>query len=160
MENFSIDFAREQDVGVIRQFIWELAEYEKLLDQMEATEEGLTETIFREKYAEVLIAREDGYPVGFALFFHNYSTFLGKPGLYLEDLFVRPQWRGKGYGKALLSRLAEIAVERDCGRMEWSCLDWNQPSIDVYLSLGAKPMDGWHVYRLTGDELRQLAGKA
>jgi len=160
MKNFSIDFAREQDVGVIRQFIWELAEYEKLLDQMEATEEGLTETIFREKYAEVLIAREDGYPVGFALFFHNYSTFLGKPGLYLEDLFVRPQWRGKGYGKALLSRLAEIAVERDCGRMEWSCLDWNQPSIDVYLSLGAKPMDGWHVYRLTGDELRQLAGKA
>ena len=150
-------FATENDVGIILQFIRELAEYEKMLDEVVATEEILHYWIFEEKKAEVIFALEDGKEVGFALFFHNFSTFLGRAGLYLEDLYVQPQYRGKGYGKGLLKQLARIAVERGCGRLEWSCLDWNKPSIDFYLSLDAVPMNGWTVYRLIGDTLNKMA---
>ena len=145
------------DVPLVLSFIKELAVYEKMLDEVTATEEILERTLFDEKHAEVFFAMVDGVEVGFALFFHNFSTFLGKPGLYLEDLYVKPEYRGHGIGKGILKRLASLAVERDCGRLEWSCLDWNKPSIDFYLSLGAQPMDGWKVYRLTGDSLQQLS---
>jgi GNAT superfamily N-acetyltransferase len=153
-----IQWAREDDVPLLLRFIRDLATYEKLEHEVVATEEGLRRTLFGGKrYAEALIARLDGEPVGFALFFHNYSTFVGKPGLYLEDLFVEPAHRGKGVGKALLQRLAAIAIERDCGRMEWAVLDWNQPSIGFYRSLGAVPMDDWTVFRLAGEALRRTA---
>lgn len=122
-----------------------------------ATEELFSEWIFENRKAEVIFACADGKDVGFALFFHNFSTFLGRAGIFLEDLFVLPEYRGKGYGKALLRKLAQITVERGCGRLEWACLDWNQPSIDFYLSAGAKPMDEWTTYRVTGDALKQLA---
>ena len=157
MENFQFRYANESDVSLILEFIKGLAEYEKMSDEVIATEDLLREWIFKKKKAEVIFALEDTQAVGFALFFHNFSTFLGRAGLYLEDLFVKPEYRGKGYGKALLKQLAAIAVERGCGRLEWSCLDWNKPSIDFYLSLGAKPMDEWTVYRVTGKELNQLA---
>lgn len=148
------------DVPQILTFIRALADYEKLLDACVATEQTLTDTLFGERrYAEVLIADYDGKPAGFALFFHNYSTFLAKPGIYLEDLFVDPHLRGKGIGKALLTRLAKLAVERDCGRLEWSVLDWNEPSIGFYKSLGAVPMDEWTIFRLTGDALGNLAAQ-
>ena len=150
-------FAQEEDTPKILQFIRELAEYERMLDEVIATEELLKEWIFDKKKAEVLFAVQDGAEVGFALFFHNFSTFLGRAGLYLEDLYVKPEWRGRGIGKGLLAQLARIAVERGCGRLEWSCLNWNQPSIDFYLSLHAQPMQDWTVYRLTGDTLLQLA---
>ena len=127
-----------------------------MLDQVVADEATLADQLFQKKNAEVLFALENGREVGFALFFHNFSTFLGRSGLYLEDLYVRPDCRGKGYGKAILQKLASIAVERGCGRLEWWCLDWNKPSIDFYLSLGAEPMSGWTVYRLTGDTLKIL----
>ena len=149
--------ARPEDTGLILRFIRELAAYEQLEDQVVADEETLRRWIFEKKGAEVLLVLEDGREVGFALFFHNFSTFLGRSGLYLEDLYVRPDCRGKGYGKAILQKLASIAVERGCGRLEWWCLDWNKPSIDFYLSLGAEPMSGWTVYRLTGDTLKNLA---
>lgn len=145
--------ATEHDCGLILDFIKRLAEYEKMLDDVVATEDILHEWLFEKKKAEIIFALHDGKEVGFALFFHNFSTFLGRAGIYLEDLFVLPEYRGKGYGKALLQRLATITVERGCGRLEWSCLDWNKPSIDFYLSLGATPMDGWTVYRLTGEAL-------
>ena len=151
-------FAEERDTPLILDFIKWLADYEQLLDQVLAGEATLTDQLFRKKNAEVLFALEDGKEVGFALFFHNFSTFLGRAGLYLEDLFVLPEHRGKGYGKAILQRLAAIAVERGCGRMEWWCLDWNQSSIGFYKSLGAEPMSDWTVYRLTGETLRSLAG--
>ena len=125
-------------------------------DQVVATEELLREWIFEKKKAEVLFACEGEKEVGFALFFHNFSTILGRAGIYLEDLFVLPEYRGKGYGKALLKKLAQITVERGCGRLEWACLDWNQPSIDFYRSLGAVPMDEWTTYRLTGDTLLEM----
>lgn len=150
-------FAEESDTPLILRFIRELAEYEHMLDQVVADEATLAEQIFKQKKAEVLFALEDGKEVGFALFFHNFSTFLGRAGLYLEDLYVRPECRGRGYGKAILRKLAAIAVERGCGRLEWWCLDWNKSSIDFYLSLGAEPMRDWTVYRLTGDTLRHLA---
>ena len=150
-------FAEERDTPLILDFIKWLADYEQLLDQVVADEATLTDQLFRKKNAEVLFALEDGKEVGFALFFHNFSTFLGRAGLYLEDLFVLPEHRGKGYGKAILQRLAAIAVERGCGRMEWWCLDWNQPSIGFYKSLGAEPMSDWTVYRLAGKTLRDLA---
>ena len=150
-------FAVEQDTPLILNFIKELADYEHMLDQVVADEATLADQLFQKKNAEVLFALENGREVGFALFFHNFSTFLGRSGLYLEDLYVRPDCRGKGYGKAILQKLASIAVERGCGRLEWWCLDWNKPSIDFYLSLGAEPMSGWTVYRLTGDTLKNLA---
>lgn len=157
MSEFSIRFANENDVDKILFFIESLAEYEKMSSDVVATEELLREEIFEKKKAEVIFAVEDGKEVGFALFFHNFSTFLGRAGLYLEDLFVLPEYRGRGYGKALLKELARIAVERKCGRFEWVCLDWNKPSIDLYLSLGAKPQDEWTIFRLTGEELENLA---
>ena len=150
-------FAVEQDTPLILNFIKELADYEHMLDQVVADEATLADQLFQKKNAEVLFALENGREVGFALFFHNFSTFLGRSGLYLEDLYVRPDCRVKGYGKAILQKLASIAVERGCGRLEWWCLDWNKPSIDFYLSLGAEPMSGWTVYRLTGDTLKNLA---
>ena len=149
--------ANEEDCGLILEFIRGIAEYEKMLDQVVTTEEMLRQVLFREQRAEVIFVLEDGVEVGFALFFHNFSTFVGRVGLYLEDVFVKPAYRGKGYGKALLKRLAQIAVERGCRRFEWVCLDWNQPSIDFYRSLGAAPMDEWTIYRLAGDALQKLA---
>ncbi|MCU0347461.1 MAG: GNAT family N-acetyltransferase [Saprospiraceae bacterium] len=147
------------DVALILQFIRELAEYERMLDEVVATEGMLRETLFGDKpAAEVLLCYEGEVPAGFALFFHNYSTFKGRPGIYLEDLYVQPAFRGKGYGKLLLSALAKLCVERNCARLEWSVLDWNTPSIEFYKSLGAQPMDEWTVFRLTGKELEKLAG--
>ena len=150
-------FANKADTALILQFVRNLAVYEHLEDQVVADEETLSRELFERKGAEVLFALEDGKEVGFALFFHNFSTFLGRSGLYLEDLFVLPEYRGKGYGKALLRQLAVIAVERGCGRLEWVCLDWNQPSIDFYKSLGAEPQEDWTIYRLTGKTLTALA---
>lgn len=152
-------YAQRQDVQIILQFIKELAEYEHMLDEVIADEKILEEWIFDKQKAEVIFALEGGKEVGFALFFHNFSTFLGRAGVYLEDLFVRPEYRGKGYGKGLLTKLAQIAVERGCGRLEWSCLDWNKPSIDFYRSMGAVPMDDWTVYRITGETLATLGKK-
>jgi len=147
---FAIRAATEGDVPLILQFIRDLAEYERLSDKVIATEERLRASLFGSpRFAEVIIAEEDAAPVGFALFFHNYSTFLAQPGIYLEDLFVKPEARGRGYGKALLMRLAQLARERGCGRVEWAVLNWNQPSIDFYKALGAVPMDEWTVFRLT-----------
>ena len=145
MGNILIRYATEKDTRLILNFIKELAEYEKMLNEVVATEELLKEWLFEKKSAEVIFALEGEVEVGFALFFHNFSTFLGRAGLYLEDLYVKPEYRGKGYGKGLLRTLAQIAVERGCGRFEWSCLDWNKPSIDFYLSLDAKPMDEWTI---------------
>ena len=139
--------------------IKKIAEYEKLLDEVICDESTIYDSVFVKKEAEVIFACEDGVPVGFALFFHNFSTFMGKKGLYLEDLFVLPEFRGKGYGKGLLKKLAQIAKERDCGRLEWSCLDWNTPSIVFYLSLGAKKMDGWTTFRLSGETLDKFANE-
>lgn len=150
-------YADRQDLGLILEYIKELAEYEKLQDEVVATEEILEEWIFNQKKAEVILAQADGKEAGFILFFHNFSTFLGRAGIYLEDLFVRSEYRGSGVGKALLKKLGAVTVERGCGRLEWSCLDWNQKSIDFYRSMGAVPMDEWTVYRVTGDTLKQLA---
>ena len=157
MNSFHFRYAEPADAGLILAFIKELADYEKMADEVIATEDLLREWIFEKKKAEVIFALEDGKEVGFALFFHNFSTFLGRSGLYLEDLFVKTEARGKGYGKGLLRQLARIALERGCGRMEWWCLDWNQPSIDFYRSLDAEPMSEWTTYRLTGDTLRKMA---
>lgn len=157
MEKCMFRFAEENDVSLILYFIKELAKYEELLDEVVTTEETLKEWIFDKNKAEVIFALEDGIEVGFALFFHNFSTFLGRSGVYLEDLYVKPEYRGKGYGKALLKKLAQIAIERGCGRLEWWCLDRNKPSIDFYLSLGAEPMQDWTVYRIAGNTLTQLA---
>lgn len=155
--NITYRYAQAADTGLILQFIKELAEYEKMLDEVVATEEMLKEKLFEKQQAEVLFLMEDEVEVGFALFFHNFSTFLGKSGLYLEDLFVKPDRRGMGYGKDLLKKLAQIAVERDCGRFEWWCLDWNKPSIDFYRSLGAEAMNEWTVFRLSDETLQNLA---
>lgn len=157
MDSVKYRFAEKKDVSIILDFIKQLAEYEKMSDDVVATEALLQKWIFDEKKAEVIFALEDGKEVGFALFFHNFSTFLGRSGIYLEDLFVLPEYRKKGYGKGLLKQLAKIAKERDCGRLEWACLDWNKPSIDFYLSLGAKPMDEWTTYRLSGETLSNFA---
>ena len=156
--NNTYRFAQRGDEGIILGFIRRLAEYEKMSDEVVATEELLTEWIFDKNKAEVIFALdESGKEVGFALFFHNFSTFLGRAGIYLEDLFVLPEYRGRGYGKGLLRQLARIAVERKCGRLDWWCLDWNQPSIDFYKSLGAVPMDEWTTFRITGDTLTKMA---
>lgn len=150
-------FANEEDVGLILRFIKELADYEGMLDEVVATEELLRQWIFEKGKAEALFVLLDGREVGFALFFHNFSTFLGRAGIYLEDLYVMPEHRGKGCGKALLKELARIACDRGCGRLEWWCLDWNKPSIDFYLSMGAEPMADWTVYRVAGNGLQTLA---
>lgn len=155
----SFRHAQRNDVPLILKFIKDLADYEGLLDEVIADEATLEEWIFNREKAEVIFAMEGDTEVGFALFFHNFSTFLGRAGIYLEDLYVMPEYRGKGYGKALLSKLAQIALERGCGRLEWWCLDINTPSIDFYLSLNAEPMDEWTVYRIAGDTLTELAGK-
>ena len=156
--NNTYRFAQRGDEGIILDFIRRLAEYEKMSDEVVATEELLTEWIFDKNKAEVIFALdENGKEVGFALFFHNFSTFLGRAGIYLEDLFVLPESRGNGYGKGLLRQLAKIAVERKCGRLDRWCLDWNQPSIDFYKSLGAVPMDEWTTFRITGDTLTKMA---
>lgn len=158
ISGFTIRFAEEQDVPLILSFIKGLAAYEKLSHEVTATEELLRETLFKgRKVAEVLIGAYRGDPVGFALFFHNYSTFLGRSGIYLEDLFVKQEMRGRGFGKVLLAYLARLAVERGCGRVEWSVLDWNVPSIRFYQKLGAVAMDDWTMYRLTGAALEALA---
>jgi len=157
MSTNNFRYAQPSDVSLILEFIKGLAEYENMMDDVIATEELLKEWIFEKEKAEVIFVMEDDTEVGFALFFHNFSTFLGRAGIYLEDLYVKPEYRHKGYGKALLKKLAKIAVERGCGRLEWSCLDWNRPSIDFYLSMGAVPMDEWTVYRLTGETLKKAA---
>ena len=160
MSDLTIRPATRGDVPVILGLIRGLAEYEKLAHECVATEAALTETLFGARpQAEVVLALAGGAPAGFALFFHNYSTFLAKQGIYLEDLFVKPEFRGRGIGKALLAHLARLAVERHCGRLEWSVLDWNQDAIRFYQSLGAKAMDEWTVFRVTGDALTRLAGK-
>lgn len=157
-EPFAIRIAEPADAEVIYAFIKELAEYEKLAHEVTATRDQIAESLFGARaYAEVLLAERDGEPVGFALFFHNYSTFRGAPGIYLEDLFVKPEYRGQGLGRALFQALAKLAVQRGCARMDWAVLDWNEPAIGFYRRLGAIPLDEWTVNRLTGDALQQLA---
>ncbi|MEF2782270.1 GNAT family N-acetyltransferase [Erysipelotrichaceae bacterium HCN-30851] len=156
-KGLSYRYASREDVSLILKFIKDLARYEKLENEVVATEEILEEWLFDKEKAEVIFALENEKEIGFALFFHNFSTFLGRSGIYLEDLYVMEEYRGKGYGKCILQKLAQIAVERGCGRLEWWCLDWNQPSIDFYLSLGAEPMKDWTVYRITGETLTSLA---
>ncbi|MFT4004196.1 MAG: GNAT family N-acetyltransferase [Lacrimispora sp.] len=150
-------YAERKDTALILKFIRELAEYEKMLDEVVATEELLEEWIFDRQKAEVIFALADGKEAGFALFFHNFSTFLGRGGIYLEDLYVNPEYRGQGIGKSLLKKLGAVAAERGCGRLEWWCLDWNKPSIDFYRSMGAEPMEDWTVYRIAGETLKKLA---
>ena len=157
MDKLTFRLAQEEDAQKILFFIKALAKYEKMEDEVVATPELLKEWIFEKKKAEVIFPTIDGKEIGFALFFHNFSTFLGRAGLYLEDLFILEEYRGRGYGKATLRELARIAVERGCGRLEWWCLDWNKPSIDFYKSLGAQPMDEWTTYRLTGETLTRMA---
>ena len=156
--SFAVRPAVDSDVPLVASLIRELAEFERLLHEVRLTEEGLRESLFGERrYAEVVIAEDaEGAPIGFALFYHSYSTFLGRPGIYLEDLFVRPAHRGSGVGKALLRHLARLAEERGCGRLEWAVLDWNEPAIRFYRGLGARPTSGWSVYRLEGEALRRM----
>ena len=151
--------AERSDAALLLKFIRALADYEHMLDLVVADEAILRDWLFEKRVAEAFFALEDGHEVGFALYFHNFSTFLGRAGIYLEDLFVLPEYRGKGYGKAILQRLAQMTKERGCGRLEWACLNWNQPSIDFYRSLGAVPMEEWTVYRLAGEALENLAGE-
>lgn len=157
IETIEFRFATEKDTALILQFIRELADYEKMLDQVVATEELLNKWLFEEEKAEVIIGEYQNDAVGFALFFHNFSTFLGRGGIYLEDIYIRPEFRGKGFGKAFFNKLANITIERECGRLEWSCLDWNKPSIDFYISMGAEPMNDWTVYRISGNTLIDMA---
>lgn len=157
MAEITFRYASKKDIPLILYFIRELADYEKLLHEVVANEEMLEEWMFRKEKAEVIFPMVNGEEVGFALFFHNFSTFLGRSGLYLEDLYIKPEHRGNGYGKATLKKLAKIAMARGCGRLEWWCLDWNQSSIDFYLSLGAQPMSEWTTYRLSGETLEKLA---
>ena len=157
MAAFRFRYAEEKDTALILHFIRQLAIYEKMEDQVTADEHLLKEWLFEKQTARVIFALEEEREVGFALFFYNFSTFLGKGGIYLEDLFVLPEYRGRGYGKGLLKQLAKIAVSEGCGRLEWMCLDWNKPSIDFYLSLKARPMEDWTLYRLTGDTLNRMA---
>ena len=155
----NIIFAERKDTEDILSFIKQLAEYEHLADEVVADAALLEHWLFDKKKAEVIFVVEEGEKVGFALFFHNFSTFLGRAGIYLEDLYVKPEYRGKGYGKALLQKLAAIAVERGCGRLEWACLNWNKPSIEFYKSMGAVPMNEWTVYRIAGDKLHETGEK-
>ena len=157
MSEVTFRYSEEKDTGLVLEFIRGIAAYEKLLDEVVATEESLREWMFEKKLVEVIFAEAEGDTVGFALFFQNFSTFVGRAGLYLEDIFVKPQYRKKGYGKAIIRKLAQIAVERGCQRFEWVCLDWNQPSIDFYRSMGAVPMEEWTIYWLSGDATRKAA---
>ncbi len=160
MPNLEIRAATPDDVPLILSFVRELAEYERLSHEVVATEEALRDSLFGERrFAEVLLGYRGGSPAGFALFFHSFSTFLGKPGIYLEDLYVRPEFRGSGIGRALLVHLARLARERGCGRLEWAVLDWNEPAIGFYTGIGASPVDGWTVYRVAGEALEELAGR-
>jgi len=159
VSNFKMRFAEENDTKLILDFIKELADYEKLLNEVVATEEILYDSLFVQKKAEVIIGEYDGKAMGFALFFHNFSTFLGKSGIYLEDLYIKPEMRGKGLGKIMLSFLGKLAVDRNCGRLEWWCIDWNDPSIKFYKEMGAKPMDEWTVYRVDNSALKDLANE-
>jgi len=154
---FKLRFAEINDVPLILEFIKELATYEKMLNEVVATEEILRESLFERKIAEVIIGEYENQPIGYALFFHNFSTFLGKPGIYLEDLYVKPEMRGKGMGKIILSFLAKLTLDRKCGRLEWWCLDWNEPSVKFYKRLGAAPMDEWTVFRADDEPLKKLA---
>lgn len=156
MKDFQFRYATENDAALVLDFIKGIAAYEKMLDLVVNTEEMIKDIVFGQKHAEVIFALEDGKEVGFALFFHNYSTFVGRSGMYLEDIFVWPEYRGKGYGKALFCEVARIAKERNCGRMEWTCLNWNEPSKGFYKSLGAVPMDEWTIFRLTEDKIAEL----
>ncbi len=157
LRHFQIRNAEESDVQLILRFIKGLGEYEKLSHEVVATEEKLRKSLFKQKMAEVIIGEFGGIPIGFALFFYNYSTFLGQAGIYLEDLYIVPEMRGKGFGKTMLKHLAKLAVDRDCGRLEWACLDWNEPSICFYKGLGATALDDWTVYRVTGKTLLEMA---
>lgn len=159
VKGFHLRIAEEPDTTLIISLIKELANYEKMLDEVVATEELIRENLFHKKYAEAVIGEYYGQPCGFALFFHSFSTFLSKPGIYLEDLFIRPEMRGKGFGREMLTFLARLAKDRCCGRLEWNCLDWNEPSIKFYKSMGAKPLDDRTVYRVSGEALDKLAGK-
>ena len=157
MPTFNIRPAKPEETGLVLEFINRLAAYEKCSDEVVADEATLRQSLFVEKAAEVVFAEEDGVVIGFALFFHNFSTFVGRKGLYLEDLFIIPEKRGLGYGKAILKYLADLAVERNCGRMEWICLDWNAPSLAFYRSIGAVPLDEWTVQRMTEDVMKRFA---
>jgi GNAT superfamily N-acetyltransferase len=163
MHNYQVDdhillrFAEEKDTSIILEFIRGLAEYEHLLDTVKINEADLKNYLFEKKLIEVVIGEYDGTPAGFALFFHNFSTFVGKPGIFIEDIFVKPEFRGRGLGKIFFSFLAKIAAERRCGRLEWSCLNWNKPSIEFYKKQGAKALDEWTVYRIIGDGINKLA---
>jgi GNAT superfamily N-acetyltransferase len=159
LDDFKLRYAEKKDVSLILEFIKELANYEKMSNEVVATEKILIESLFERKMAEVIIGEYKNKPVAFALFFHNFSTFLGTPGIYLEDLYVKPEIRGKGIGKIILSFLAKLSVERKCGRLEWCCLDWNESSIEFYKQMGAVPMDEWTVYRVHDDGLEKLAMK-
>ena len=159
MSTVTFRTAERKDAALILDFIRALAEYEKMSNEVVATAELLEEWIFDKQKAEVIFLCENGVEVGFALFFHNFSTFLGRAGIYLEDLFVKPEYRNRGYGKSLLKELAKTAVSRGCGRLEWWCLDWNKPSIDFYKSMGAVPMDEWTAFRISGETLSRLAGE-
>jgi len=159
LDGFKLRFAEAGDITLILSFIKELAEYENMINDVVATEEVLKEALFDRQAAEVIFGEYDGKPVGFALFFHNFSTFLGQSGIYLEDLYVKPEMRGKGIGKIMLSFLAKLALERKCGRLEWSCLDWNEPSITFYKKMGAVPMDEWTLYRTSNNALKELADR-
>lgn len=159
VEEFKLRFAEEKDVELVLEFIKELADYEELLHEVVATKETLYDSLFKRKVAEVIIGEYEGKPVGFALFFHNFSTFLGRPGIYLEDLYIKPEMRRMGLGKAFLSYIAKLALERDCGRLEWWCLDWNKSSIKFYKKMGAMPMDDWTVFRVSDELLTNLAEK-
>lgn len=157
MPKFNIRPAKPEETSLVLEFIKKLAAYEKCSDEVVADEATLYQSLFVEKAAEVVFAEEDGVVIGFALFFHNFSTFVGRKGLYLEDLFIIPEKRGLGYGKAILKYLADIAIERNCGRMEWICLDWNAPSLAFYRSIGAIPLDEWTVQRMTEDVVKEFA---
>ena len=163
MDSFQADdhillrFAEEKDIAIILEFIRGLAEYEHLLDTVEIKEADLKKHLFEKKLIEVVIGEYDGKPAGFALFFYNFSTFLGRLGIFIEDIFVKPEFRGKGLGKFFFSFLAKIAVQRNCGRLEWACLNWNKPSIEFYKNQGARPLDEWTTYRITGDGINKLA---
>ena len=159
MPNFAIRPAQPDEAGLILEFIKKLADYERCSDEVVADEATIRQSIFVEKSAEVVFAEEDGVVIGFALFFHNFSTFVGRKGLYLEDLFIIPEKRGLGYGKAILKYLADIAIERNCGRMEWICLDWNAPSLAFYRSIGAIPMEEWTVQRMSEDVVKRFAAE-